>query len=98
MKTVKQAIIEHVQAFPFYRTTKPEIARQSFKAGIDFSQRWVSIDDELPEENTHVIVKVFPAWRQREYYYAVAVFRGGNFYINKSPNRDVSFWRPIELK
>jgi len=29
----------------------------SFKAGVDFAQRWYSVDEQLPENNVPVLIK-----------------------------------------
>ena len=29
----------------------------SFKAGVEFAQRWISVEDELPQEGTSVLIK-----------------------------------------
>ena len=29
----------------------------SFKAGVEFAQRWISVEDELPEEGVSVLIK-----------------------------------------
>jgi hypothetical protein len=102
MKTAKQAIIEHVQAFPFYRTTKPEIARQSFKAGIDLAQRWISVEEELPPPvrqggySETVLIKDNFGGHKTGYYY-----HKDKCWIDGLPNgffREITHWRYIELK
>jgi hypothetical protein len=100
MKTVKDAAERYVgmgtSLLGPNEAERNEIS--AFRAGAKFAQRWISIDEDLPEENSNVIVKVFPSGCQGKCHHDIALFRGGNFYINNYPDRDVSFWRQIKLK
>ena len=33
-------------------------AIKSFKAGVEFAQRWISVEDELPEIGAEIVVKL----------------------------------------
>ena len=47
MKSIEEAAKE--QAAIKVRTDSEYIqAKQDFKAGVEFAQRWISVDDELP--------------------------------------------------
>ena len=65
----------------------------SFKAGVEFAQRWISVEDELPEIGDEIIVKLkehtlkkYQAWsiECRRDIEIIPVF--------------ATHWRPIELK
>ena len=65
----------------------------SFKAGVEFAQRWISVEDELPEIGDEIIVKLkkhplkkYQAWaiKCRRDIEIIPVF--------------ATHWRPIELK
>jgi hypothetical protein len=71
---------------------------KSFIAGVEFAQRWIGIDDELPEDGTDVLVLIYRSGCQGRQQYGISHFENGNFYIDGAPNRDVAFWRKIELK
>jgi hypothetical protein len=109
MKPIKEKLDEHLSSMqdggciPNYEEDDFNAGNmygfeQGFIAGVEFARRWIDIDEELPEENSNVAVKVFPSGCQGRYHYDIALFRGGNFYIGNYPDADVSFWRHIELK
>lgn len=63
-----------------------------FKAGAEFAQRWISVDEELPTELENVL---FKSEYEGEVLYEVGFLFSGKFYVkNKMPTH----WRPIELK
>jgi len=59
MKTVEQATKEYNSQFS--HDSEQWIAEDAFKKGIEFAQRWISVDDELPAEtgwmNTPYLIK-----------------------------------------
>ena len=75
-----------------------EKTSELFKAGVEFAQRWISIEDELPQYYQTVLAD------NGEYMAVVAKVSDGNeeYYpiygtdIIMSPNPIK--WRPIELK
>ena len=60
-----------------------------FKAGVDFSQRWISIDEELPPVSQQVIVKLKNNWHACTW-----LLGDGTFAFNVKPTH----WRYIDLK
>ena len=60
-----------------------------FKAGVDFAQRWISIDEELPPVSQQVIVKLKNDWHTCTW-----LLGDGTFAYNVKPTH----WRPINLK
>ena len=72
--------------------TKGEITETDFKAGVEFAQRWIPIEDELPEERVFVLC-------QNPCSAFVASFHGkekGFRIPNAEGEYKVTHWRPIE--
>ena len=95
MKTIEE------RAKELYPQNKPTMYTQfvagieqlAFKAGVEFAQRWISVEDELPEIGDEIIVKLkehplkkYQAWsiECRRDIEIIPVF--------------ATHWRPIELK
>ena len=84
--------------------TKMDIIEQNLNAidaGIEFTQRWIPVEEELPTEQGHYLVKVknsFP----KNCNVIVCEFYEDNqkFYCeySDSPVHDAISWRHIELK
>ena len=58
MKSIDVASKEHEQQFGF--NSEGEInssPAESFKAGVEFAQRWISVDDELPKKGDRILLK-----------------------------------------
>lgn len=72
-------------------------AEDGFKAGAKAAQRWIPVEEELPERFTTILIK-----RSRPFHlYPITGFLGSkenNFYSNESANilQNVTHWRPIE--
>lgn len=60
-----------------------------FKAGADFAQRWISIDEELPPVSQQVIVKLKNNWHACTW-----LLGDGTFAYNIKPTH----WRYIDIK
>ena len=60
-----------------------------FKAGVEFAQRWIPVDEELPEKFKLVIVKLENGWRTCTW-----IMEDGTFAFNVKPTH----WRHIDLK
>lgn len=63
--------------------------KQSFQDGVEFAQRWIPIEEQLPENDSRTLLLV--------------KHENGNIYITTYFNSrfflaDVTHWRPIELK
>ena len=61
----------------------------AFKEGVTFAQRWIPIEEELPEKLVQVIVKFEDGWCTCTW-----ITEDGDFAFNVKP----TYWRPIELK
>ena len=60
-----------------------------FKAGVDFAQRWIPIEEELPPVSQQVIVKLKNDWHTCTW-----LLGDGTFAYNIKPTH----WRYIDLK
>ena len=104
MKTINDAALEYAElkANKLFRRLEVSIAEKSFKAGVDFAQRWIQIDrctngfitaQSLSdiERNLPVIMNDEDDVKDDEY----VIIR----YISDLLEIDESFthWRPIEL-
>ena len=103
MKTIEEAaknyaISRHVDLVELKFVGKYQ---QAFKAGIDFAQRWIPVEEELPEMCEQVLVKMLI--KDTIHYRCASIFycengvklwsASGHFY----PCRN-TWWRLINLK
>ena len=65
------------------------VACESFVSGVEFAQRWISIDEELPPVSQQVIVKLKNNWHACTW-----LLGDGTFAYNIKPTH----WRYIDLK
>ena len=96
MKTIEDLALEYVNSTSI--TFPEEAVKKAFKKGVEFAQRWISIEDELPQyyqpiladngKYTAVVARVSDG---DEDFYSIC---GTDFYMNPDPIK----WRPIELK
>ena len=76
----------------------------SFKAGVEFAQRWISVEDELPEVKNHgfsdlVLTKnSYDNIMLERYDSESKQFNGIRYGCIKNNDGQVTHWRPIELK
>ena len=107
MKTIEKATDENTSIHVEHGTvsdclyTTPSYLKKildgTFKSGVEFAQRWIPIEEELPEENITVIAKGGIA------IWISAMSKGRLIgYKFSSPGITESFdathWRPIEYK
>ena len=59
MKTIEEAALEYAIQRQVDAEELKYIGRyqQSFKAGVEFAQRWISVEEELPEVGEIVLVR-----------------------------------------
>lgn len=81
-----------------YISAIDEKTSEIFKAGVEFAQRWISVDDELPNyyqivlaDNDKYMAIVARVSNGDEEYYSIY---GTDFIMSPGPIK----WRPIELK
>ena len=60
-----------------------------FKAGVEFAQRWIPVEEYLPEKSKQVIVKLENGWHTCTW-----ITGDGTFAFNVKPTH----WRHIDLK
>ena len=90
MKTIEEATKDFLEYRRGICTGYPP--KEWFKAGVEFAQRWIPVEEELPNEMECVLLK-------SEYLgsinYDVGFLMRGKF---KTKNGKPTHWRPIELK
>ena len=105
MKTIEDA----ANAYAKYITdngynTRTELA---FKEGVEFAQRWISVEEELPQIGEMVLTKMEKkhgdTWVQNYYSTATRLENKGEWQDVNWVDHSMSFghithWRPIELK
>ena len=99
MKTIEEAAKEYAEKFTYPHNKIPN--ERGFKAGVEWAQEWISVENELPKLYEKVFVKTTEKYEDDEYYfdYSVATLHDNNrwdvFFGNHKP---ITHWRPIELK
>ena len=82
-------------------------SEEDFKAGADFAQRWISVEEELPDIGEEVLVKrelrQGDTWVQRFCSVSTRLAASGEWedvkWSDVGHTRGiVTHWRPIELK
>ena len=74
---------------------------EMFEAGAEFAQRWISVEEELPEIGEKVITKMT---KDKRTSYGIATRIREEWEINAHwidhtfSNMTITHWRPIELK
>lgn len=104
MKTIEEAANEFALcALMDYEAEKElngevdaeEFSGESFKAGVEFAQRWISVEEELPPLNIKVLAKIKDC-KLEDYEledFCFLTYRG-----DKNELVFISGWRKIELK
>ena len=89
MKTIEEAVIEYSENADIDEETYIADVYDGFKAGVEFAQRWIPVEEELPEKLVQVIVKLENGWCTCTW-----ITENGDFAFNVKPTH----WRPIDLK
>ena len=80
---------------------------EMFEAGVEFAQRWIPVEEELPEVGTMVLTKMEKrhgdTWVEHFYSIVTRMTPSGEWedvkWSDVGFNRGiVTHWRPIELK
>ena len=69
---------------------------KSFKAGVEFAQQWIKIDDELPNNN-EIVITIRKRLNGKTYYHLNSI-KDGKWNIAIPDTSDVTHWRFIDLK
>lgn len=105
METIEQAAIDYAESLEDNDYTIETEA--AFKAGVEFAQRWISVEEELPDIGEEVLVKrelrQGDTWVQRFCSVSTRLAPSGEWedvkWSDVGHTRGiVTHWRPIELK
>ena len=109
MKTIEEESIDYAEskANPMFRSLEVSIAAKAFKAGVEFAQRWISVEDELPKEGVSVLIKndfgyfginvlENGIWRMCTVEKIAGLLNLKEYELEKFATP--THWRPIELK
>ena len=107
METIKEGAEIYYQSNEYQKSNSLNRFYNIFKAGVEFAQRWISVEDELPEEGVSVLIK-------NDFgYFGINVLENGIWrmctvekiagLLNLKEYELENFakpthWRPIELK
>ena len=102
MKTIEDAALEYAIQRHVDAEELKYIGRyqQSFKAGAEFAQRWVSVEEELPDSKNGYINKEVIAFTSDKFSYILIY----DDYLGWLPNGtdadidNITHWRPLNLK
>jgi hypothetical protein len=112
MKTIKEAKCKYCEKTASSPTMlKTDIIEQNmnaFDAGVEFAQRWIPIEEELPKSGSDLLlVKWLDKKNNVKYglakyldFHSIGLHKNKylDFIIQGSCPREVTHWRPIELK
>ena len=84
MKTIEEAL-----SIAYDECKSNAYFGNGFKKGVEFAQRWIHVEEELPEKSKQVIVKLENGWHTCTW-----ITGDGTFAFNVKPTH----WRYIDLK
>jgi len=87
MKTIEEATKDFLEYRRGICTGYPP--KEWFKAGVEFAQRWIPVEEELPEKLVQVIVKLENGWHATTW-----ITENGDFAFNVKPTH----WRYIDIE
>ena len=105
MKTIEEATKDFLEYRRGVCTGYPP--KEWFKAGVEFAQRWIPVEEELPEIGEMVLTKMEKrhgdTWVQNYYSTATRLENQGEWQTVNWVDHSISFghithWRPIEYK
>ena len=100
MKTV-QSEAEEICIYVDDSCDAKTVAYESFLSGVEFAQRWIPIEEELPDIGEKVITKMT---KDKRTSYGIATRIREEWEINAHwidhtfSHMNITHWRPIELK
>lgn len=98
LKTINVAASEYAEGFKEY-----DIAKFSFKNGIEYALEWISINYKRPEPHKLVLLKNFNGYVYTGYGSKNNPENKYKFFIDKAPEGkdevtdEIIEWRPIEM-
>ena len=98
MNTIEQAAIDYAESLEDNDYTIETEA--AFKAGAEFAQRWIPVEEELPDEKNGYINKEVIAFTSDNCAYVLIYddYLGWLPYGTDADIDNITHWRPIELK
>lgn len=95
MISIKEAAIQHCNRSQFKSDFPHDYHSEEsgFNAGVEFAQRWIPVEEELPEENYHGYVNL----KIGDYVSCKKVDSQIEF-LNLIDAYGFTHWRPIEYK
>ena len=100
MKTV-QSEAEEICIYVDNSCDAKTVAYESFLSGVEFAQRWIHVEEELPEIGEKVITKMT---KDKRTSYGIATRICEEWEINAHwidhtfSHMNITHWRPIDLK
>lgn len=103
MKTVEQASMDYAKLCdPLNQTLEKQAdIRQGFKAGVEFAQRWIHVEKELPQTGELVQIKFVELHGEKRVRFdhdEVIEEDGNKFFSIEQCMVRVICWRPIDIK
>lgn len=111
MKTIKEAAKESAKKMLPLQTDLHSYFREQFKDGVEFAQRWIPVEEELPLcyesglwdglRSDFVLVKFQDGrWTKARLYSGILDGNSFNDWCNENDYQlyIITHWRPIELK
>lgn len=92
MKTIEKVAKEHARKVSPHSEWTAKNAEINFKAGVEFAQRWIPVEEESPSEYDYVLAKSSVG----DVY--VASFSAYTFHTGMPHKVNITHWRPIEYK
>jgi len=97
MKTIEQEAREYAEKVTLNTGSDRTKRENAFKAGVEFAQQWISIDDELPEmhngnSSENVLVKTQEGDVLIGYLYI------NGWFANSQYPCEITHWRSITKK
>ena len=104
MKDLEDLALDYVNSTSI--TFPEEAVKKAFKKGVEFAQRWISVDDELPPcSDEDILIKGIDFEGRKDmpdigYMHSSAnnIPYKENFISLSGEIMEVTHWRPIELK
>ena len=107
MKKIEEGAEIYYQSNEYQKSNSLNRFDNIFKAGVEFAQRWISVEDELPEFDKSkypngdfeiFLVKMATGSISHKIKYCVANLIAEGRWSCESDWNVVTHWRPIELK
>lgn len=102
MKTIEEAVIDCSINTGLFMSSVIQIAERSFKSGVEFAQRWISISEELPETKPNHykrrISKNILFQTVKNVYLGYYDSELNEWYSGGELIKNIIKWKPIEYK